>query len=413
MKELFGLHCKDWLINEGMSEYWAEILQSIGVVIFILAVARLSHFLTRRLLITIITKIIHRTKTKWDDILLKRRIFSKIAHFVPALILYYSSNFIYNSGWSNFIEGLACVYMIVLGILLMDSSLSAGNDIYNRFTISKSHPIKGYLQIVKIVFYALGVVSIFTLPFGKNPLAVFAGIGAFAALILLIFRDTILGLVASVQLSANKMVNIGDWISMESKGADGVVIDISLNTVKVQNWDKTISTIPTYHLVSEAFINWRGMEDSGGRRIKRYLNIDVKSIHFLSEEEIQKFTKIELIRNYMNEKLDEIQQNADSEEQIPANQRRLTNIGCFRKYLEFYLHKHPKIHNHMTFLVRQLQVSEKGLPLEIYVFSKDQEWANYEALQSDIFDHILSIVSEFNLKIFQNPTGEDFRKLTS
>jgi miniconductance mechanosensitive channel len=197
---------------------------------------------------------------------------------------------------------------------------------------------------------------------------------------------------------------------MPSKNADGTVIDISLNTVKVQNWDKTISTIPTYTLVSESFNNWKGMEESGGRRIKRHLNIDVKSIHFLNDEEIETAEKIKLISNYIAEKKKEIKQ-SNPKNEIPVNQKRITNIGTFRKYIEAYLQKHPKIHNDMTFLVRQLQPSEKGLPIEIYVFSNDQEWANYEAIQSDIFDHILAIVPEFNLKVFQNPTGDDFRKL--
>jgi len=256
----------------------------------------------------------------------------------------------------------------------------------------------------------MGCISIIGILIGKTPIYILGTMGAFAAVLILVFKDTILGFVASIQLSANKMVSIGDWISMPSKNADGTVIDISLNTVKVQNWDKTISTIPTYALVSESFNNWKGMEESGGRRIKRHLNIDVKSIHFLSDEEIEMAEKVKLISDYIAEKKEEIKK-ANPENEIPINQKRLTNIGTFRKYIEAYLENHPKIHNDMTFLVRQLQPSEKGLPIEIYVFSNDQEWANYEAIQSDIFDHILAIVPEFNLRVFQNPTGDDFRNL--
>ncbi|MFA9371955.1 MAG: mechanosensitive ion channel family protein [Labilibaculum antarcticum] len=412
MKELLGIQLKNWLISGGITEYWAIILQSIIAIFIVIIIAWICDIIAKKVLVSIVTKLVRKTKTSWDDILLERKVFSKIAHFAPAVIIYSSAGMIDHEGLNNFIQNSAYVYMVILAIMLIDTFVNAGNDIYSTMSISKTRPIKGFLQLVKIFFYSMGLISITALLFDKNPFNIVAGMGAFAAVILLIFKDTILGFVASIQLSANKMVNIGDWISMPSKGADGIVIDISLNTVKVQNWDKTISTIPTYALVSESFTNWKGMEDSGGRRIKRHLNLDVKSIHFLSDEEIEQFEKIRLLKDYIIEKKKEIQTN-NPEGEIPVNQRRLTNIGTFRKYVEAYLQEHPKIHNDMTFLVRQLQVSEKGLPLEIYVFSNDQEWANYEAIQSDIFDHILAIVPEFNLRVFQNPTGDDFRKLTN
>jgi miniconductance mechanosensitive channel len=410
MKELLGVQLKHWLMNEGISEYWAIILQSAIAAIVVIFVAWLSDLIAKKILITIITKLVRKTKTNWDDILLERKVFNKISHFAPAFIIYSSASLIDQESWANFVQNGAYVYMVVLAITLIDTFLNAGNDIYNTTPASKTRPIKGYLQIVKIFFYTMGIISILAIFIGKDPIAIIAGMGAFAAVLLLVFKDTILGFVASIQLSANKMVNIGDWISMPSKGADGTVIDITLNTVKVQNWDKTISTIPTYALVSESFNNWKGMEESGGRRIKRHLNIDVKSIHFLSEKEIDAFSKVRLISDYMKDKKEEIK-NQNPNGDIPANQRRLTNIGTFRKYVEAYLQENPKIHKDMTFLVRQLQPSEKGLPLEIYVFSNDQAWANYEAIQADIFDHILAIVPEFNLRVFQNPTGDDFQKL--
>ncbi|WP_421920475.1 mechanosensitive ion channel family protein [Marinifilum sp.] len=410
MKELLGVQLKNWLINEGISDYWAIILQSAIAIIIVLIIAWISDIITKKILMSFITRVVRRTKTQWDDILLERKVFNKISHFAPALIIHSSASYIDQESWSKVIENGSVIYMIVLAIMLANTFLNAGNDIYNTMPVSKSRPIKGYLQVIKIFVYSLGIISIIALAFGENPLKIIAGMGAFAAVILLIFKDTILGFVASIQLSANKMVNIGDWISMPSKGADGTVIDISLNTVKVQNWDKTISTIPTYALVSESFNNWKGMEESGGRRIKRHLNLDVKSIYFLSGDDMNKFEKIKLIQDYMKEKKEEIKA-ANPEGEIPVNQRRLTNIGTFRKYIEEYLHNHPKIHKNMTFLVRQLQPSEKGLPIEIYVFSNDQAWANYEAIQADIFDHIFAIVPEFGLKVFQNPTGDDFQKL--
>ena len=410
MKELLGVQLKNWLISEGFSEYWAVVFQSAIAIVVVIIIAWLSDIIAKRILMAFVTRVVRKTKTQWDDILLERKVFSKISHFAPALIIYSSASYVDHESWSNFVENGAYVYMVVLAIMLLDTFLNAGNDIYNTMPVSKTRPIKGYIQIVKIFFYALGIISIIAVLFDKDPLKIIAGMGAFAAVILLIFKDTILGFVASIQLSANKMVNIGDWISMPSKGADGTVIDISLNTVKVQNWDKTISTIPTYALVSDSFNNWKGMEESGGRRIKRHLNLDVKSIHFLTEEDISRFEQINLIQDYMKEKKEEIKASNPNGE-IPVNQRRLTNIGTFRKYVEAYLHNHPKIHKNMTFLVRQLQPSEKGLPLEIYVFSNDQAWANYEAIQADIFDHIFAIVPEFGLKVFQNPTGDDFQKI--
>lgn len=412
MKELLGVQLKNWLVSGGIAEYWAIILQSFIAILIVIIVAWICDIIAKKVMISIITKLVRKTKTNWDDILLERKVFNKIAHFAPAAIIYFSAGTIDHQALSNFIQNSAFIYMVILAIMLIDTFLNAGNDIYNTMPVSKTRPIKGYLQIVKIFFYAMGIISITALLFDQNPFNIVAGMGAFAAVILLIFKDTILGFVASIQLSANRMVNIGDWISMPSKGTDGTVIDISLNTVKVQNWDKTISTIPTYALVSESFNNWKGMEESGGRRIKRHLNLDVKSIHFLSEDEIENFENIHLIKDYMIEKKAEIRAN-NPEGEIPVNQKRLTNVGTFRKYVEAYLHENPKIHDGMTFLVRQLQASEKGLPLEIYVFSNDQEWANYEAIQADIFDHILAIVPEFNLRVFQNPTGDDFQKLAN
>ncbi|WP_372639367.1 mechanosensitive ion channel family protein [Ancylomarina sp.] len=410
MKELLGSHLKDWLINQGIAESFAIIIQSAIAVVIVLILAWLSDVISRKVLISIITKLVRKTKTHWDDILLERKVFNKISHFAPAIIIYYSASLINPPSSGLAIEKATQIYMIILSLMLIDSFLSAANDIYKTFPVSKTRPIKGYIQIIKIFFYVMGCISIIGILINKAPTLVLGTMGAFAAVLILVFKDTILGFVASIQLSANKMVSIGDWISMPSKDADGTVIDISLNTVKVQNWDKTISTIPTYALVSESFNNWKGMEESGGRRIKRHLNIDVKSIHFLSDQEIEMAEKVKLITSYIQEKKEEIKK-ANPENEIPVNQKRITNIGTFRKYIEAYLENHPKIHNEMTFMVRQLQPSEKGLPIEIYVFSNDQEWANYEAIQADIFDHILAIVPEFNLRVFQNPTGDDFNRL--
>ena len=301
-------------------------------------------------------------------------------------------------------------------MIVLNSVIITLYSIYDSLPISAGRHIKGYVQVVQIMVMFTGIMVIISVIFDADLKGLFLGLGTFAAVLMLVFKDTILGFVASIQVSMNNMVNPGDWISMPGRKADGVVLEINLNTVKVQNWDKTISTIPTYALVSESFQNWRGMEESGGRRIKRFINIDMTSVKFCSEEMIQRFRKIQVLGNYIDAKEKEInefnkKQNIDPS--VLANGRRMTNLGTFRKYMEGYLHAHPLIHDQMTFLVRQLQPNEKGIPIEIYVFSKDQEWANYEAIQADIFDHILAVIPEFELKIFQNPTGSDFTRLIS
>jgi miniconductance mechanosensitive channel len=299
--------------------------------------------------------------------------------------------------------------------MVIDAVINAFHEIYHRLPISKGRNIKGFVQVVKIIFYFAGIILIISIFSGAAPKVLLGGLGAMAAVLILVFKDTILGFVASIQLSANKMVNVGDWISMPKYDADGDVIDISLTTVKVQNWDKTIATVPTYALVSQSFNNWKGMEDSGGRRIKRSINIDMSSVGFLDEAQIEKFRKFHLLNQYitkMNKEISDYNKSLKLDDSIVTNGRRLTNLGTFRVYLENYLHSHPKINQDMTFLVRHLQPTEKGIPMEIYVFSKDQAWANYEAIQADIFDHILAIMPEFGLRVFQNPTGSDFQSLS-
>jgi miniconductance mechanosensitive channel len=267
-----------------------------------------------------------------------------------------------------------------------------------------------------IIVYGIAIILILSILLGRSPKYLFTGLGALAAVLILVFKDTILGFVASIQLTANNMVRIGDWISMPKHNADGTVTEITLNTVKVQNWDKTISTIPTYALVSDSFGNWRGMEESGGRRIKRHINLDMQSVKFCTPEMLEEFNKITCLKDYINDRQVEISKYNESnkiDNSVIVNGRRMTNLGTFRRYLEFYLRNHPMIHDNMTFLIRHLQPTEKGIPLEIYVFSKDQRWANYESIQADIFDHILAVIPHFHLRVFQNPSGEDFKALSN
>jgi miniconductance mechanosensitive channel len=284
-------------------------------------------------------------------------------------------------------------------------------DIYRTFEFAKRMPIKGFIQIIKILVALMGIITILAVVLKKDPSNLIAGMGAMTAVLLLIFKDSIMGFVAGIQLSTNKMVHIGDWIEMGKFGADGDVIDITLTTVKVQNWDKTISTIPAYALISDSFKNWRGMSEAEGRRIKRSVNIDMNTIKFCTNEMLEKFRRFGLISGYLGEKQKELAgfnaaNKIDDSEMV--NGRRITNIGTFRAYVAAYLRCHPKVNKDMTFIIRQLEPTSKGLPIQIYVFCTDKAWANYEGIQSDIFDHILAIVPEFELKVFQQPAGADF-----
>jgi len=416
MIQQFSEDIIQWLIEAGMQHQTAILIRMLLCLLTVFLLSYIADRLVKGLFIKIVSRFVKKSKTLWDDVLLGRKFFSRLAHFAPALVVFYTIHWVFD-GYPvlvSIVQGATRVYMIFVGMQVIDAFLNAVHDIYLTLPVSRSRPIKGYVQITKVIFYFIGTILIFSVILNKNPGYFLGGLGAFAAILLLVFKDTILGLVAGIQLSANDMVRPGDWISMPGYNADGTVSDISLNTVKVQNWDKTISTIPTYALVSNSFTNWRGMEESGGRRIKRAINIDMKSVRFCDDEMVQKFKKIQILQEYIDFKLEELAKyNKENgiDETVKVNGRRMTNIGVFRKYVEAYLKKHPKIHNDMTFLVRQLNPSEKGIPLEIYVFSNDQQWANYESIQADIFDHLLAVIPEFNLRVFQNPTGDDFRQL--
>lgn len=399
-----------------LSEKLVVFIENATIIIVTVALALLADFIVKRIIISSITKITTKTKNDWDDIMVKRGVFNRLAHLAPAIIIYYSLQYIFDApDLVTTLGNITQTSMVIIVLMVIDALLNAILEIYRSLPISKGREIKGYIQVIKIIFYSAGIIMIISIFSGKAPTVLLGGLGAMAAVLMLVFKDTILGFVASIQLSSNNMVNLGDWISMPKYNADGDVIDISLNTVKVQNWDKTIATIPTYALVSESFNNWKGMEQSGGRRIKRAINIDMSSVAFLDDEQIERLRKFYLLNDYISRKEKEIKEYNKSlnlDDSIVTNGRRMTNLGTFRVYLENYLRKHPKINQDMTFLIRHLQPTEKGIPMEIYVFSSDQAWANYEAIQADIFDHTLAIIPEFGLRVFQNPTGADFGKLT-
>jgi len=406
---------RTWLEGLGISVDVALVLENITVFIAIALLAFIADRLTKVILVGTIKRIVKRSKNQYDDILLKKKVFTRLAHIAPALVVNATVIYLTDApALTEFIQLITKLYIVLVSALVIDSFISALHEIYMQLPISEGRNIKGYVQLVKILVYIIAILVIISILTQKPVGGLLAGLGAFAAVLMLVFKDTILGLVASIQLSGNKMVSVGDWISMPKYNADGDVIDISLNTVKVQNWDKTIATIPTYALVSDSFSNWKGMSESGGRRIKRSINIDMQSVHFVDKEMIEKYKQIRVLKGYIEQKEKEIEEfnkkiGADTSDKI--NGRRMTNLGIFRKYLESYLQNHPKINKEMTFLVRHLQPTEKGIPIEIYVFSNDQVWANYEAIQADIFDHVLAVIPEFGLRVFQNPTGEDWKSL--
>lgn len=405
-----------WFSTELGLEQMAPLIVDFILLLFLLILALIVNFLAKKFVLSIVEHFASKSRTDWDDVLVKNGFFRRLSHFAPALVIYLmSSVFFENDTAVLMTRRIAEIYMLIVAIFTIDSFLSSVVDIYHRYDATGKLPIRIVAQVLKIILYVVIVIIIFSTVIGKSPAFFIGGLGAMAAVLMLIFKDPILGLAAGIQLSANDMVRKGDWIEMPKYGADGDVIDISLTTVKVQNWDKTIVTIPTFALVSEGVKNWRGMSESGGRRIKRSIFIDMTSVKFCTPEMIAKFNRIQYLSSYINNKKKELEdynssQNID--DSVLVNGRRMTNLGTFRAYLESYLRDHPKISKNLTFLVRQLDPGPTGLPIEVYVFSSDQVWANYEAIQADIFDHILAVIPEFGLKVYQNPTGADFQNLT-
>ncbi len=412
MLELLQTWLLDHGINEGIAFYLARGVAIVGVLILSIA----ANFVAKRYILTALSHIISRSKTKWDDAVLRQRGLDRLAYLAPALVIFILAPIALDGMEPSitFIRSTTQIYMIIILMLVLDSLLNTVEEIYQNFEASKEIPIKGFIQVLKILLYFLAAIFVISILLNKTPIYLLSGIGALAAVMMLVFRDSILGFVAGIQLAANRMVAVGDWIEMPKYGADGDVLEVALTTVKVQNWDKTITTIPTYALISESFKNWRGMAESSGRRIKRAVNIDMSSIRFCDEEMLGRFEKIQYISAYIEKKkneLEEFNMATKVDNASLANGRRMTNIGSFRAYVQAYLNMHPAINKEMTFLIRQLRPTEHGLPIEIYVFSKDKVWANYEAIQADIFDHILAVLPEFDLRVYQSPTGADFRVL--
>lgn len=402
------------LTTHGLTPEQAALVAMAAGLVVLAILAWLGNFVAKQVILRVVTLVVKRTDFQWDDALLKAGFFSRLSHLAPAMVIDFVGPDVLG-GTPEVLAGVHAavdIYLVCIWLGVFFAILDAIHDLAQQSGRAKRVPVKGFVQAVKLLATLVGLILILATVLGKSPVYLLSGLGALTAVLLLVFRDAILGFVAGIMISVNEMVRIGDWIEMPKAGADGDVIDVSLTTVKVQNWDKTITSIPTKRFISDSFKNWRGMQESGGRRIKRSLFLDQQSVHFLDAEERKRLYRFSLLEDYLVNKRKEIDEwNAKLAErgQEPVNTRRATNIGTFRAYVERYLRAHPGVHQNMTLLVRQLSPTADGLPLEIYCFTNTVVWAQYEAIQSDIFDHLLAILPEFGLRVFQHPSGSDMR----
>ncbi len=413
-------HWEDWverlLHGAGVAEAWLPYLRLLIFIAVLVVLAVTGYFLTKRILLHYLYKIFRKSPIRWDDLLAEHRTFDNLAHIVPALLVRSLAPVLF----ADFAAGIPLVikltdsYLLIVGMTLVLALLKVGELSLGTLDSFRDKPLSSYFQLVRIILYIVTLVLVLSILLEKSPLYFLSAFGAMTAILLLIFKDTILGLVASVQISANDMVRVGDWVEMPKFHADGDVIAINLHTVKVQNWDKTITSIPTYHFITDSFKNWRGMVQSGGRRIKRSFYIHTHSIRFLSSERRDTFKSYQLIRDFLEKRQQEIttyNQAHGVDTSVLINGRRMTNLGVFRKYVEAYLRHHPAIRQDMTVMVRQLAPESRGIPLEIYCFTNTTSWLEYETIQADIFDHLFAAIPFFDLDVFQETGGRDVADL--
>lgn len=411
---------RSWLIktftSNGLDLFYSELFTVILLVLLVVLVGFIIDKITREVLLSAFVRIAKKSKTHWDDLLVENKVFAAVAHLAPVIVIFYFLPDIFDHhprlvDYSNRLSQAVFVIAFMTILFRFLNTLRSGLERIPNF---KDKPLRSYFQLTKIVIGILLGILILSILANRSIMYFFGAFGAMTAVVLLVFRDTLLGFIASIQLSANDMIRVGDWVQMDKYGADGDVIEINLTTVKVRNWDKTISTVPTYSFISDSFKNWRGMEETGARRIARSVFINQNSVKFCDEALIEKLKRIHIIKDYIVDRKAEIekynQDNKINTDEI-SNGRRMTNLGTFRAYLLAYIKNHPKINKELTILVRQLAPTEKGIPIQIYAFSNDIAWANYEAIQADIFDHVLAVIKQFELEIFQSPSGGDFKRL--
>jgi miniconductance mechanosensitive channel len=403
---------KQLFIDAGLSFGLASFLSTAALVLIVVLFSWLSNLIAKAIIQHIVTRIVRRTKSTWDDVFLEHNVFTRLSHLAPALVIWFMAGWALKAYplWMVFVHKLTYIYMVAIGTIVVNSFIESWHAIYNTLPISKHRHIKGYVQLVKIFVVIIALLIVVSVIFKKDISTIVAGLGAMAAVLILVFKDSLLGLVASIQLSADKMLKVGDWITIPGRDVDGVVSDITLNTVKIQNFDKTIITVPTYSLVNESFQNWRGMEEAGVRQIKRSILIDMKSIRFLDTELKKKLIKYPIFKEYFVT-LDKNRKKSDllsGEPDSPFfNPEQVTNLAVFRFYAETYLKQHPLVDHTQTVILRHRPSDGNGLPLQVYFFTGSSQFMPYENLQSEIFEHLLAIVKEFGLNLFQQPAGHD------
>lgn len=405
------------LVALGLAPRLVEELDQLVALVLLICVAFLGDIICRHVILNLISKLVKQTKATWDDIVFDRKVTVYLSHLVPPLLIYlFIPAVITTADTLAFVQRMCMIYIIAVFLRFVSVFMVAVYAVYSERDQFRDRPLKGLLQTAQIIVYFIGGIAIISILIDRSPVVLLTGLGASAAILLLVFKDSIMGFVSGIQLSANNMLMVGDWIAMPKYGADGTVIEVTLSTVKVRNWDNTITTIPPYALVSDSFQNWRGMRESGGRRVKRSINIDMNSVKFCTPDMLARYRKIRLLKEYVND-TERVIAHYNKEHQIDnsilVNGRRQTNLGVFRAYLTNYLQHLPDVNQELTCMVRQLQPTEKGIPLELYFFSSIKDWIPYEDIQSDVFDHVLAIVSEFDLRVFQHPTGDDLRTSTS
>lgn len=406
---------RDLFIHAGLNYSLSAFLSTVSLVLIVVFLSWLSNLIAKAIILNIVTKIVKRTTTNWDDIFLEQKVFTRLSHFAPALVIWFMSAWALKEHpvWLTAIHRLTSVYMVVIAMVVINSFIEAWHEIYKTLAISKHRHIKGYVQLLKILVIVIAILAIISVVFKQNISTLIAGLGAMAAVLILVFKDTLLGLVASIQLSADKMLKVGDWISIPKRDVDGIVTDITLTSVRVQNFDKTIISIPTYSLVNDSFQNWKGMEEAGIRQVKKSLYIDIKSVRFLDTDLRKKFIKIPELKEYIEstEMKNGVTEYLDSPDTPFFSTSRITNLGLFRYYTEIYLKNHPAADTRQTIIMRHQPSLGNGIHMQLNLFAKDTQFIPYENFQSEIIEHLLAIMNEFGLKVFQQPTGEDLQML--
>jgi miniconductance mechanosensitive channel len=406
---------KEFFIQAGLSYSFSSFLSTVTLVGIVTILSWTANFLAKFIINTVVTRIVKQTRSQWDDIFLEQKVFTRLSHLAPALVIWFMAAWALKAypGWLIAVHKLAYIYMVVAGMIVFLAFIEAWHQIYNTLAVAQHRHIKGYVQLVKILVIIIAVLVVISVVFKKDISTIIASLGAMAAVLILVFRDTLLGLVASIQLSADNMLRVGDWITIPRRDVDGLVIDITLNNVKIQNFDKTIINVPTYSLVNDSFQNWKGMEESGVRQIKRAIFIDMKSIRFLDSELRVRLYKDPVLKEYIESFENRgSEQEPFSKDSLLFNASRLTNLGVFRHYAETYIKQHPLIDKNQAFIVRHRPPEGNGLPLQVYAFTRNNQMAPYENIQSEIFEHLLAIINEFGLKVFQQPTGDDLLALS-